>query len=225
MQLHTVGLPLFVIFQCLFFCHFVLGCHTQRLGRLFCRNFKFLVFCICYSVLSAYIFIFCFCYSLLRCTFSFFRCSTASWAISHRRYFFLAVPECCQPPLREMLSFGIVLTRLVSLQWCYIIISYCWYNPQPMRNDHSIAGTTILQKTLEDADNTQFYWWYDKSGGKVGSWTSRRFGVQHHRQSVAMKGKVVLTYLLWLPTDDGVEHRNVLKSNYQLYHRILSYHQ
>ena len=26
---------------------------------------------------------------------------------------------------------------------------------QPMRNDHSIAGTTILQTTLEDADNTQ----------------------------------------------------------------------
>ena len=25
---------------------------------------------------------------------------------------------------------------------------------------------------------------------KVGSWTLRRFGVQHHRQSVAMKGKV-----------------------------------
>ena len=38
------------------------------------------------------------------------------------------------------------------------LISYCWYNPQPMRNDHSIAGTTILQMTLEDADNTQFYW-------------------------------------------------------------------
>ena len=36
------------------------------------------------------------------------------------------------------------------------LISYCWYNPQPMRNDHSIAGTTILQTTLEDADNTQF---------------------------------------------------------------------
>ena len=38
------------------------------------------------------------------------------------------------------------------------LISYCWYNPQPMRNDHSIAGTTILQTTLEDADNTQCYW-------------------------------------------------------------------
>ena len=36
------------------------------------------------------------------------------------------------------------------------LISYCWYNPQPMRNDHSIAGTTILQTTLEDACNTQF---------------------------------------------------------------------
>ena len=39
------------------------------------------------------------------------------------------------------------------------LINYCWYNPQPMRNDHSIAGTTILQTTLEDADNTQCYWW------------------------------------------------------------------
>ena len=39
------------------------------------------------------------------------------------------------------------------------LVSYCWYNPQPMRNDHSIAGTTILQTTLEDADNTQCYWW------------------------------------------------------------------
>ena len=36
------------------------------------------------------------------------------------------------------------------------LISSCWYNPQPMRNDHSIAGTTILQTTLEDADSTQF---------------------------------------------------------------------
>ena len=27
---------------------------------------------------------------------------------------------------------------------------------------------------------------------KGSSWTSRRFGVQHHRQSVAMKGKVGL---------------------------------
>ena len=36
------------------------------------------------------------------------------------------------------------------------LISYGWYNPQPMRNDHRIAGTTILQTTLEDADNTQF---------------------------------------------------------------------
>ena len=29
-----------------------------------------------------------------------------------------------------------------------------------------------------------------------------------------------LLFLSWLPTDDGVEHRNVLKSNYYLYHRI-----
>ena len=40
-----------------------------------------------------------------------------------------------------------------------------------MWNDHSIAGTTILQTTLEDADSTQFYWWLDKSGGKGSSWT------------------------------------------------------
>ena len=74
------------------------------------------------------------------------------------------------------------------------LISYCWYNPQPMRKDHSIAGTTILQTTLEGADNTQFHWWLDKCGGKGGNWTSRRFSVQHHRQSVAMKGKVGLNW-------------------------------
>ena len=61
-----------------------------------------------------------------------------------------------------------------------------------MRKDHSIAGTTILQTTPEDADNTQFYGWYDKSGDKGGNWTLRRFGVQHHRQLVAMKGRVGL---------------------------------
>ena len=38
------------------------------------------------------------------------------------------------------------------------LVSYCWFNPQPMRKDHSIAGTTILQRTPEDADITQFYW-------------------------------------------------------------------
>ena len=36
------------------------------------------------------------------------------------------------------------------------LICFCWYNPQPMWKDHSISGTTILQTTLEDADNTQF---------------------------------------------------------------------
>ena len=30
------------------------------------------------------------------------------------------------------------------------LISYCWYNPQPMRNDHSIAGTTIAGTTNRD---------------------------------------------------------------------------
>ena len=62
-----------------------------------------------------------------------------------------------------------------------------------MRNDHSIAGTTILQTTLEDADNKQFF--IDGKTNpvvKVGRWTLRRFGVQHHRQSVARKGKVGL---------------------------------
>ena len=108
------------------------------------------------------------------------------------------------------------------------LISYCWYNPQPMRNDHSIAGTTILETTLEDADNTQFF--IDGKTNpvvKVGRWTLRRFGVQHHRQSVAMKGKVgrYLLFLSWLLTDDGVEHRNVLKSIYQLLPPDLSYHQ
>ena len=64
-----------------------------------------------------------------------------------------------------------------------------------MRNDHSIAGTTILETTLEDADNTQFF--IDGKTNpvvKVGRWTLRRFGVQHHRQSVAMKGKVGLNW-------------------------------
>ena len=55
------------------------------------------------------------------------------------------------------------------------LISYCWYNPQPMRNDHSIAGTTILQTTPEDADSTQFYWWLDKSGGKGSSLDFKTF--------------------------------------------------
>ena len=32
------------------------------------------------------------------------------------------------------------------------LVSYS-FNPQPMRKDHSIAGTTILQTTLEDAGN------------------------------------------------------------------------
>ena len=54
-------------------------------------------------------------------------------------------------------------------------ISYCWYNPQPMRNDHSIAGTTILQTTLEDADSTQYYWWLDKSGSKGSSLDFKTF--------------------------------------------------
>ena len=53
------------------------------------------------------------------------------------------------------------LTRIFSA------VSYCWFNPQPMRKDHSIAGTTIFQTTPEDADNTQFYWLYDKSSDKV----------------------------------------------------------
>ena len=51
-----------------------------------------------------------------------------------------------------------------------------------MRNDHSIAGTTILQTTLEDAFNTQFF--IDGKTNpvvKVGRWTLRRFGVQHHK--------------------------------------------
>ena len=31
------------------------------------------------------------------------------------------------------------------------LISYCWYNPQPMRNNHSIAGTTILETTQDNS--------------------------------------------------------------------------
>ena len=93
-------------------------------------------------------------------------------------------------------------------------ISFCWYNPQPMRNDHSIAGTTILQTTLEDADSTQFYWWLDKSGGKGSSLDFKTFrcstpsSVGSHER----KSRFNLLFLSWLPTDDGVEHRNVLKS-------------
>ena len=63
---------------------------------------------------------------------------------------------------------------------------------------------------------------------KVGRWTLRRFGVQHHRQSVARKGKVGFEnrlFLSWLLIDDGVEHRNVLKSIYQHLPPDLSYHQ
>ena len=43
-----------------------------------------------------------------------------------------------------------------------------------MRNDHSIAGTTILETTLEDADKTQFF--IDGKTNpvvKVGRWTLR----------------------------------------------------
>ena len=61
-----------------------------------------------------------------------------------------------------------------------------------MRNDRSIAGTTILLTTLEDADNTPFFLRLDKFGSKGSSWSYRRFDVQHHRQSVAMKGRVGL---------------------------------
>ena len=98
------------------------------------------------------------------------------------------------------------------------LISYCWYNPQPMRKDHSIAGTTILQTTLEDADNTQFYWWYDKSGDKGSKDLSVFNAIVHERKS--RLGCVNLLFLSWLLTDDGVEHRKVLKSNYYLCHRI-----
>ena len=63
-----------------------------------------------------------------------------------------------------------------------------------MRKDHSIAGTTILQTTPEDAENTQFI------DGKTNPVLN-------------------LLFLSWLLTDDGVEHRNVLKSYYYLYHQ------
>ena len=68
-----------------------------------------------------------------------------------------------------------------------------------MLNDHSIAGTTIFQTTLEDADITQFL--KTNPVVKVGSWTLRRFGVQHHRQSVAMKGKVGKPTFPFMATD------------------------
>ena len=45
------------------------------------------------------------------------------------------------------------------------LISYCWYNPQPMRNDHSIAGTTILQTTLTGISPP--LWIVEYSGGET----------------------------------------------------------
>ena len=51
---------------------------------------------------------------------------------------------------------------------------------------HSIAGSIILQTTPEDAGNPQFFCsWQVRWQGR--GWTTRRFDVQHHRQSVAMK--------------------------------------
>ena len=101
--------------------------------------------------------------------------------------------------------------------------SYCSYNPQPTRNDHSIAGTTILQTTLEDADSTQFYWWLDKSVGKGSSLDFKTFRCStpssvgsHERKSrfkptfpfMATDLTMVLnTKTSWSP-------------NYYLYHRI-----
>ena len=69
------------------------------------------------------------------------------------------------------------------------LISYCWYNQQPMQKYHSIAGTTILQTTQEDADNAQFI------EGKTNPVVKVVIGVkdvsvqQHHRQSVAIERK------------------------------------
>ena len=97
------------------------------------------------------------------------------------------------------------------------LISYCWYNPQPMRNDHSIAGTTILQTTLEDADSTQFYWWLDKSGGKGSRMDFKTFRCStpssfgSHETYFSFHGyrltMVLNTETSWIP-------------NYYLYHRI-----
>ena len=36
------------------------------------------------------------------------------------------------------------------------LVSFWWFDPQAMWRNYSIAGTTILQTTLEDADKTQF---------------------------------------------------------------------
>ena len=88
-----------------------------------------------------------------------------------------------------------------------------------MRNDHSIAGTTILQTTLEDADSTQFYWWLDKSGGKGSSLDFKTFRCStpssvgsHERKTYFSFHGYRLTMVLnaetpWSP-------------NYYLYHRI-----
>ena len=70
--------------------------------------------------------------------------------------------------------------------------------------------------TLEDADSTQFYWWLDKSGGKGSSLDFKTFrcstpsSVGSHERKSRFESN--LLFLSWLPTDDGVEHRNVLKS-------------
>ena len=59
----------------------------------------------------------------------------------------------------------IEIGNLQRLETVWSVI--CWFNPQQMRKYHSITATTILQTTLEDAGNTQFYWWNDKSVDKV----------------------------------------------------------
>ena len=79
------------------------------------------------------------------CPASFFRKSSGSQVASLYPIHFREEAKCLWTPYTYLFFRGLT--------------SYCWYNPQPMRNDHSIAGTTILQTTLKDADDTQFYWW------------------------------------------------------------------
>ena len=65
---------------------------------------------------------------------------------------------------------------------------------QPTTN----AKGSLNRRNNNSSNDTGRCWKYtillmvlDKSGGKGSSRTSRRFGVQYHRQSVAMKGKFV----------------------------------
>ena len=70
-----------------------------------------------------------------------------------------------------------------AAKWLNGLVSYCWFNPQPKRKDHSIAGTTIRQTTIENAYNTQVYWQYDKSGDKTFRCSTPSSVISHEQKS------------------------------------------